>query len=307
MSQIGKKLFAFDLDGTLLSNGELTIETKKIVAKLRKDGHIVCILTGRPWRATEKIYNELELDTIVANYNGGHLHNPKDYSFLPIIQRVHVSDVIRILSHKNIKKIARNIAVEGQNYLLLDNQESDFFNNFLLADDKTNVFSPIEWGKMSSDPTGVLIEIKAEYESKINSIKNYFESVYGDMVEFSYWDNGNDSSVFEFTNRKARKDIALIRIARYYHIEMEDVIAFGDSHNDIHMLKVSGIGVAMANANDVVKSYANIISKHTNSDDGITKFINWYFKTGHEKVKKTIYNFETRKESEHTTRIFVND
>ncbi|RTZ68593.1 MAG: hypothetical protein DSZ21_01515 [Tenericutes bacterium] len=62
-------------------------------------------------------------------------------------------------------------------------------------------------------------------------------------------------------------------MARYYGIEMSNTVAFGDGYNDIKMLKAAGVGVAMANANDTVKSYANVISSYTNKEGAVGKFI----------------------------------
>jgi len=48
---INKKLFAFDLDGTLLGHkneGKLSAKTVKKVKDLIEQGHKVCVLTGRP-------------------------------------------------------------------------------------------------------------------------------------------------------------------------------------------------------------------------------------------------------------------
>lgn len=54
----------------------------------------------------------------------------------------------------------------------------------------------------------------------------------------------------------------------HIHCTPEEIIAFGDGENDIDMLKFAGIGVAMGNANDLVKSSADFITKDID-DDGI--------------------------------------
>ncbi|EPR1414798.1 pyridoxal phosphatase [Citrobacter koseri] len=53
---------------------------------------------------------------------------------------------------------------------------------------------------------------------------------------------------------------------------MENVVAFGDNYNDISMLEAAGTGVAMGNADDAVKTRANIVIGD-NTTDSIAKFI----------------------------------
>lgn len=50
---------------------------------------------------------------------------------------------------------------------------------------------------------------------------------------------------------------------------MDDVVSFGDGDNDIEMLKQSGVGYAMFNANDNVKLNADKVTEKSNNDDGV--------------------------------------
>ena len=49
-------------------------------------------------------------------------------------------------------------------------------------------------------------------------------------------------------------------IARHFGFEIEETMAFGDGGNDISMIKVAGVGVAMGNANDSLKEVADYIT-----------------------------------------------
>ncbi len=53
-------------------------------------------------------------------------------------------------------------------------------------------------------------------------------------------------------------------------ISMDNVMAIGDSENDIDMLRAAGIGVAMGNAGDDVKAEADYIVA-SNDDDGVVE------------------------------------
>ena len=58
----------------------------------------------------------------------------------------------------------------------------------------------------------------------------------------------------------------------------ENIIAFGDGHNDIEMLEFAGLGVAMKNAHEELIEVADIVLEHTNTENGIIKFLKNYIK-----------------------------
>ena len=64
------------------------------------------------------------------------------------------------------------------------------------------------------------------------------------------------------------KPVGMQKILDYYGIDQKDTIAFGDGGNDMTMLEFAGVGVAMGNASDFVKSYANFATTST-YDNGI--------------------------------------
>jgi hydroxymethylpyrimidine pyrophosphatase-like HAD family hydrolase len=71
------------------------------------------------------------------------------------------------------------------------------------------------------------------------------------------------------------KGIALEKLAEYYQVSSDEVIAVGDNNNDIDMIKYAGMGVAMGNAENKVKDVAQYITA-TNTDGGIVRVIQEY-------------------------------
>jgi hydroxymethylpyrimidine pyrophosphatase-like HAD family hydrolase len=59
---------------------------------------------------------------------------------------------------------------------------------------------------------------------------------------------------------------------------MSEVIAMGDSENDITMILAAGLGVAMGNAQEGVKRVADLVTV-TNDEHGVAKIINEYVLT----------------------------
>src|SRR5947208_1537207 len=76
------------------------------------------------------------------------------------------------------------------------------------------------------------------------------------------------SQLLELLHPEVSKGAALRRIAHMLGVARDEVIAFGDSHNDLDMLEFAGVGVAMGNASAEVKALADLITD-SNEDDGI--------------------------------------
>ena len=77
-----------------------------------------------------------------------------------------------------------------------------------------------------------------------------------------------DGFCFDIFNADNDKSKGIEMILEKTGLTWKDAICFGDSTNDIHMLKKADIGVAMGNASDYVKSYANFATTST-YDNGI--------------------------------------
>jgi len=74
----------------------------------------------------------------------------------------------------------------------------------------------------------------------------------------------------EFVSPKVSKGHTLAAICRdSLGIPLEDVMAFGDNHNDKEMLQLVGEGVAMGNAKDAVKQVAKRVCAWSNDEEGI--------------------------------------
>ena len=73
-------------------------------------------------------------------------------------------------------------------------------------------------------------------------------------------------------SKRADKSIAVAEIAAHFDIKMSDVVAFGDDINDLEMLRVCGVGVAMDNAVAAIKETADCICE-SNDEDGVSKWI----------------------------------
>lgn len=80
------------------------------------------------------------------------------------------------------------------------------------------------------------------------------------------------SAFCDIANEDSSKGNAIIKLCEFLNIDLNDAVAIGDDFNDVTMFNVVGHSVAMGNANDEVKKYADEITK-SNEEDGVAIFL----------------------------------
>ena len=79
------KLFATDLDGTLLNkNGEISPANKQAIKEMAKEGIIPTIATGRMYEASRRFAEQLELDVPIITYNGALIKSVSEKCILKV-------------------------------------------------------------------------------------------------------------------------------------------------------------------------------------------------------------------------------
>ena len=78
--------------------------------------------------------------------------------------------------------------------------------------------------------------------------------------------------ILEFLHPNVSKGNALSVIAKDLGIAPEEVVAIGDNHNDIGMMRFAGLGVAMGNAHEEVKEAADYVTL-SNAEEGVAAVI----------------------------------
>ena len=79
----------------------------------------------------------------------------------------------------------------------------------------------------------------------------------------------------EVTAKHVSKEQALYEIAQHYQVSLEQVMTIGDNFNDLPMLRLAGLGVAMDNAPEAVKTEAKAVTK-SNNEHGVAEAVEKY-------------------------------
>ena len=268
-----KKVIAFDLDGTLLNKkGELSRETVAYVEELKKNGHMIILSTGRPYRGMAHFYQQLKLNTPIVNDNGGITHHPNDHQFPQLKQTIPVKVCKDIFQHFKAFTATAFYSVDNTVYVY---NRSPRIENLLHIEEHTLVFEgPLD--EISQEaPFGIIYVIHVEHK---DTFESYLSQAYPDLLSFRLWGEDQKHAIYEVYQKNISKASGLDYILRYYNLKQSDLIAFGDGTNDHEMLAFAHLGVAMLNAKDELKALANDVTSLDNDDNGVIEYLKSYFK-----------------------------
>ncbi|MDA1475947.1 Cof-type HAD-IIB family hydrolase [Bacillus changyiensis] len=262
-------LIALDLDGTLLKDDKtISKNAQEVIGQLKEKGHHVCISTGRPYRASSMYYDQLQLDTPIVNFNGAFVHHPKNENwgrFHTSLDLGVVKQIVEVSESYNVHNILAEVT-DDVYFHYHDEKLIDIFTmgspNITVGDLRKN---------LGANVTSVLIHAK---EEDVPSIRTYLSDVHAEVVDHRRW--AAPWHVIELIRSGINKAIGLEKVANYYNVPKERIIAFGDEDNDLEMLEFAGCGVAMGNGIEGVKQIANHVTT-SNEQDGIAVFLKDYF------------------------------
>ncbi len=258
------KLIALDMDGTLLSSSlEISKENLQAIQTAKEAGHIVMICSGRAKEDALKLLEEYKLSLPVGASNGAIVY---------VDGKVINS---RCLQNDKVYKLAKLLESEGFPYKLYTNK--GVYSPYTWQD---QVMQAFEENKHALDVTLEELERITEKQKKSNLITDFqkIEDVVNNpeleiskffILTFnaehrtqllSVLQEDTDISVtasaptnVEIMDKHGHKGNGLQEMAAYFNIPIEDTIAIGDNFNDVPMLQVAGLSVAMGNAEEDVK------------------------------------------------------
>lgn len=250
---MNKKLFAFDVDGTLLnSQKELLDSTVSAIKQLKKSGHVVTVATGRSRFLIEDILEALELETYII-CNGAVAFHEHQQIFENALDRQKLLELAGFLDEKAIDLALTGldgICRTSSNDLPKMKEVLTVLGGVLPAQDQAYV------------EENEIYQGLGFYNEQFDST---FEEHFPDF-RFVRW----HKECVDVISSEGSKATTLLYLAEQLNIAQQDIIAFGDGNNDLEMLALAGVGVAMGNASEKVKSSANLVTD-TNDDNGIYK------------------------------------
>jgi len=105
-----------------------------------------------------------------------------------------------------------------------------------------------------------------------NILKPKLREIFGDDVSITSAIEG----MLEVLPKGSSKGKGVEFVLEMLNVPPERVMAIGDGENDIEMLQLVGLGVAVANATEATKAVADVVSQFTNDEDAVAHAIEEY-------------------------------
>jgi len=260
------KLVAIDLDGTLLgSDGRISESNIQAVRGVLDRGVHVVLASARPPRAVREFYELLDLVTPQVNYNGALIHDPHRREHL-YHQPLDPGLAKRVFCRA--RKVDPEVIV---NIEILDQWHTDRVDPTLEMK-ISQIFEPDYFGPLdaclATEVTKVMLMAPPE---RIGTIREMLDREFADQVALAI----SDPHLIQVVHRRVDKAHAVGRVAGWYGVDRQSVLAIGDAPNDIGMIRWAGVGVAVGNAWEGVRQVADAVVA-SNDDDGVAQALTRY-------------------------------
>lgn len=254
------KAIFFDIDGTLVSFKTHTIPQSTIDAihEVRKKGIMVFIATGRPMPFIKNL-GGLEYDGIMSvNGASAITADGKVIAHKPVPK----ADILRVIEDSKLHPMPIAFASNEKAIVCnIDSAIDRFKEVFELLDIPLPKSSPLT-DALEMDVMQMVAFFDKDEESRI--MKDVMKE-----CDANRWHPYFADCIAKGINKATGID----DICAYYGIDITETMAFGDGGNDVAMLQHAGIGVAMGNASDEVKAYADMVTTSVD-DNGIANVLN---------------------------------
>lgn len=268
------KLLALDIDGTLLTpRGELTPRNSAAINRARQLGVLVVLVTGRRFNSARELVQRLELDIPLVSHNGAltkNIETLETLDFHPLDTAI-ARSIIGVGREFGADMICCDDP-EGLGTMVIEGVSPDnkslhrymdkYRDSVVEVPDLLEYVDHAPIQMMFSgrcDPMDEFAEcLKAAVGERIQLFKTRYRSV--------------DLTILDALSDNASKGASLATVAQRHGVSREEVMAIGDNHNDLTMLRYAGLGVVMANAEDELKEMGFELTS-SNEEDGVAEAI----------------------------------
>lgn len=262
------KYVFLDIDGTIYDNknGIISESTRNALELAAKNGNKLFVNTGRSCCMLEHV-KDINYDGVIAAA-GAYVEVDGNIIFEENILPDKLQEIIDCCHELEISYI-----LEGKKGIYFDSVARKYFetagrdggvHEFL----KMDVVNDADAFLSSGDIIYKLC-IYAENVDKLQNIKKVLPEDY----HFTSGGVKTEDVRFieqELTLKKNNKASGIRKVLEYYNADIKDTIGIGDSMNDFEMIKECAVGIAMGNADDKLKNYADYITADVDKE-GITQ------------------------------------
>ncbi len=261
------KLIALDLDGTTINSDKIISEiNREALQKAADKGVNVVIATGRPFCALPKDVFEMDSVRYVLTSNGASITDIRENKtfYENCLSPLATEKSVELLRQHDyiIECFVDGVAyIDGPFYRMVEETGESYRDvEYIL-----NTRKPVDdIYQFMLDNKGHLENINVNFEdmSEKPAMKEKMLQIPEATITSSFPHN------LEIGGATTSKAEALIQMGKLLGIDRSEMMAVGDSPNDMAMLMACGLPVAVGNAMDEVKAIAKFVAP-TNDEDGV--------------------------------------
>ncbi|WP_419210948.1 HAD family hydrolase [Maribacter sp. X9] len=253
------KMVVSDMDGTLLnSDHQVSDHFFNLFEELKKKNIQFVAASGRQYNSIIDKLKPIKDDIIVIAENGGYVMRKNTELLSTPLSKKHQKDVLGIL---NTVEDLYPVLCGKQNAYINGKSEAfvaklrEYYTEFEILDELEN-------------HTGEILKIAIYHfessEAHIYPKVKHLENELKVKVSGENW--------LDISSPNAHKGYALQKLMDLYNIASDEIMVFGDYNNDLEMLALADVSVAMANAHSNVKAISNFETT-SNDDLGVERFL----------------------------------
>jgi Cof subfamily protein (haloacid dehalogenase superfamily) len=251
-----------DVDGTLVTKHKvLTPRAIRAIEQLRERNVLFAITSGRPPRGMRMLIHPLEIHGPMAAFNGGIVVQP---DMTIVDERVIPTDVATAMID-TIRGLGLYVWIyRGAEWYVTDSRAPHAKREATTVQFQPTVvpsYDPL------LDRVVKIVGVSDDHE-KVARCEAIVQQMFGAQVSASR----SQPYYLDVTHPTANKGVVIERLSHYYHIPLEQIATLGDQLNDVLMFRRSGLSIAMGNANQEVRSAANVVTA-SNEDEGFAKAV----------------------------------
>lgn len=255
-----KKLLFFDIDGTILTQGQnryVPESAKKAIRLLQENGHLCFINTGRSWSEIHSNISSLDFDGFVCGC-GTYISYHNDVLLAKELPMELADNALEDMNRCNLEWL-----LEGQHAIYYSTDPytthiGDFHKEFHQRFPNACADVPPTTRGLHYDKFCICTRPDSDLQSFTEKYQN----------DFSFIDRGNN--FYEVVPEGCSKASGIQFLMDYFNIPLEDTIAIGDSTNDMPMLTFAGLSIGMKESDPVVLETVDYVTD-TVENDGIYK------------------------------------
>ena len=260
-------LLALDIDGTLTRpDGTISERTIEVIKRLQREGVRLCIASGRPPLGIAPVAKLLGMDEFggyIIGFNGGVL---MDYSSGKVLYTASlpeealpvIAECSRRPGHTVLTYVGNEICTEDATdpYVHISHQR-----NGMPIREVNDILAELPLASLpkciiTSDPCE-MPALQREVTARLYGIADAYLS---------------EAYFLEVVPRGTDKADALVRLLEHLGLSHENLVTAGDGHNDMGMIRLAALGIAMGNAHPDVRQVADVVAP-SNAEDGLAQVL----------------------------------